>query len=176
MEDLCLALRDAGNLDHHLPGGATVVSYIDQVKSIAAELRRRGVDSGARIALLSQQAGWQADRLLADCLSFPETLPYVYGANGVRQRFACTLCGRAEFPDGTDLFVCGDCLNKAIFTLENPAHVPGLFLYRTLTPGRRCVHAGDDTIRFTVAGDDDDWFDNGRCLQFLQEEKLRRAS
>ncbi|MCC6536372.1 MAG: hypothetical protein IT162_02405 [Bryobacterales bacterium] len=46
LEDFCLALRDVGNLD-----------------------------CGERMAMLSQQAGWQADRLLADCLGYPDTLP-----------------------------------------------------------------------------------------------------
>jgi hypothetical protein len=57
VEDLCIALRNVGVWDNELPGGDNVRSFIEETKTIHAELKRRGVDLDSRVAQLSDESG-----------------------------------------------------------------------------------------------------------------------
>jgi hypothetical protein len=140
IEDLCLALRGISLLVHDLPGGASVVAEIEEAKAFHAELSRRGVSVTDRIQQLSLQRNWQMDVLLDDPLSYPQVIPYVRDSDGIRASFRCNLCGKAEFPIGTELRMCDDCLNRAGEALYTRIPPAGLLLYRTCNASRRCEH------------------------------------
>jgi hypothetical protein len=175
IEDLCLALRKVAVWDYHVPNDRRVVEFIEDVRAIQDELRKREVNYEARIRQLSGETGWQMETLLEDCLGFPATAPYVREKDGVRRRFRCPLCGKAEFPVETQMFLCDGCIDAAIEATERQTDVPGLFLYRTYTPSRRCPHADDDTVLWTVVWSDEEFYDDGRCKICLLDEKSRRS-
>jgi len=176
IEDLCIALRNVALCDHALPSGQRVVERVQEVKSIHAELLNRGMSTQDRVKQLSVETGWQMTTLLEECLTFPMTIPYLRGATGIRSRFGCILCQKAEFPEGAEICLCSPCIASAIGAIEQRTHVSGMILYRTYTSWKRCAHADDDTVMMTVAWGEDDVFDNGHCKMCLEEERQRRSS
>ena len=99
IEDLCLALRDVGVQNFHLPDNERGVASIEKVQQIHAELKRRAADYQARLARLTEETKWQMEPLLQECLAYPEVVPYVREADGVRRFFRCYVCQKREFPD-----------------------------------------------------------------------------
>ena len=173
VEDLCVALRDVGVHDYELPRGERVLKAIINVKAIHGELRRRQVDLAARLQELSQQTRWQTEVLLADCLHFPEVMPHVREADGVRRTLRCGLCARAERPTDPGAFwFCDGCLRRMIHAIDTLEPLKGVVLFRTYNPDSRCEHADADTV-LAFTGWDETIF--GHCQQCLAAELERRA-
>jgi hypothetical protein len=103
LEDLCLALRNVAVWDSDLPDGQRVAKFVAEASAVHAELVKREVNYEDRVHELSTETGWQMGTLLEDCLGFPTTSPYVREADGVRRRFRCPLCRKAEVPVGTEM-------------------------------------------------------------------------
>jgi hypothetical protein len=175
LEDLCIALRDVAVAEWDLPDGPRVVSQINDVKTIIEEIAKRGVDCTARIATLCKETGWQVDLLLTECVSFPQTVPWVRRLDGVRRRFQCVVCHKAEYPNGTEILLCDGCVDRALLAIEGKTDSPGLFIYRTYTPSGRCRHADDETVLMTVEYDEFEFYGVGRCAVCLREEIGRRT-
>lgn len=175
LEDLCVALRDVIVFNGQLPNGAAVVEKIDDVKAILAELSNRGVE----VASTLQELSTKTDRLMGDlleaCLAYPTRTPFEKGLDGIQERLRCSLCGRAERPEETSLWMCHQCLDRTVEAIENRTAFPGLFLYRTYSESRGCPHSDSETVLATVFWSDEDWWDPGRCKQCYLDEKLRRA-
>src|SRR5687768_17133131 len=78
-EDLCLTLRYVGVHDNDMAGDAPdmALTHIKEVQQIHAELQKRNVNPRDRILHLSAETNWQMDRLLEDCLAYPNVIPYV---------------------------------------------------------------------------------------------------
>jgi len=174
VEDLCLALRDVAVWDNDLPNGLSVLKHVRSVQAISTELSLRKIEIASRIQELSAQTNWQMETLLKDCLAYPSTMPYVREKDGVRRRFRCGLCGTNEFPDQTEIVMCNKCLETTLRAIQCREHVPGLFLYRTYTPSKRCEHADSETVLATLILDEDFPFDDGRCPICYAEEQGRR--
>ncbi len=176
VEDLCIALRDVSVFNGHLPDGAVIVEKIDDVKAIFAELSKRGINVKPALEDLSEKTNYRMNDLLADSLGYPARMPYEKGLDGIRERFRCPLCRKAEYPDGTLIYMCGECLDRTLTAIEDRTPFPGLFLYRTYTELRRCPHADSETVLVTVLWSDEDWFETGRCKVCLLDEKERRLA
>jgi len=116
------------------------------------------------------------DELLADCLAYPTRMPYEKGFDGVRERFRCQLCRKAEHPQETLIYLCEGCLDGTVTAIENRTPFPGLFLYRTYSESRRCPHADSETVLVTVLWSDEDSFETGRCKQCFMDEKRERLT
>jgi len=173
IEDFCIALRNVSVFGHDLPNGARVVEKIEEVTAVFAELSKRGVDLTEHIQQLSYQTTWQMDALLRDCLAYPNAIPYVRDADGIRAYFRCNLCGKAEFPSDSQLRMCDDCLDRTVEKVDTLAPPPGLLFYRTYNTSKRCPHADSETV--LVTWDDEESWETGRCKVCLQEEKTARS-
>jgi len=176
IEDLGLALRDVSVFNGHLPDGAVIVEKIDNVKAIFAELSRRSIEVAPTLGELSIKTNRKMDELLADCLAYPTRMPYEKGFDGVRERFRCQLCRKAEHPQETLIYLCEGCLDGTVTAIENRTPFPGLFLYRTYSESRRCPHADSETVLVTVLWSDEDSFETGRCKQCFMDEKRERLT
>src|SRR5262245_9676951 len=113
IEDLCLELRDVGVGDYGLPDDKRAISSIREVQHISAEIKSRNADNADfkdRIKRLSAETGWQMERLLQECLLYPEVIPYVREHDGVRRAFRCSICEKREVPDRDGIWLCDDCL------------------------------------------------------------------
>ncbi len=111
--------------------------------------------------------------LLADCMAFPEVVPYVRSEDGIRRHLRCTICRNAEYPqDEQNFWMCDDCLKRVIEAIRSRTPIDQIILFRTYNPGARCNHANADTV---LAQDPciDAIF--GKCEQCFQEERNRRA-
>jgi hypothetical protein len=150
LEDLCLALRDVSVFNGHLPDGAVIVEKIDNVKAIFAELLKRSIEIVPTLGELSIKTNWKMDDLLADCLAYPARMPYEKGLDGVRERFRCLLCRKAEYPEETLIYMCDGCFDRTVTAIDSLTPFPGLFLYRTYSQSGRCPHADSESVLVTV--------------------------
>lgn len=110
VEDLCLALRDVGVGDSHLPEGGWVVSAVLRVRQLHGELSRRGADVTRRLERLSEETSWQMIPLLRDCLMYPDVTPYVRERDGIRRLLRCPVCREREISGREGLvWLCDAC-------------------------------------------------------------------
>lgn len=174
VEDLCLALRHVGVGDYALFSNARDVTmlHVNEVQQIHAKLQKRNVDPSHRIVLLSEETNWQMERLLEDCLAYPDVIPYVRESDGIRRALRCPLCGKREMPDREGVWLCDVCLSAAINAIDYKTPVDGLVLLRTYNPSRWCDHADAETIMMVL--DDYEWIGEGYCNECLLQEQSRR--
>jgi hypothetical protein len=119
IEDLCLALRDVGVRTWSLPSDERAISAVKSVKEIYALLEQRNADFRARIERLSEETSWQMETLLRECRAFPEVIPFVKDADGVRRALRCSICQRRELPDREGIWLCDVCLDQAKDSIES---------------------------------------------------------
>ncbi len=173
IEDLCLALRDVGVRDYGLPDDERGVASIKSVQRIHAELEKRGVDYRSRLARLTEETKWQIEPLLRECLAYPEVVPYVREADGVRRAFRCSVCRQREFPDRKGLFLCNVCLEQSAESIYSRVPWGGLLLLRIYNEAYWCKHANAETVM--AAFDDYETLGYAWCAQCVAEEQERRV-
>ena len=159
--------------DYGLPDDENAVAAIRNVQKIHAELEKRKVDFGARIAQLSEETKWQMGPLLQECLSFPKVIPYVRESDGVRRAFRCSVCQEREFPDRKGLFLCDVCLVRAAESIQSRVPFGELLLFRIYNESVWCKHANAETVM--MAFDGYDGLEYAWCEQCIKEEQERRA-
>jgi hypothetical protein len=174
VEDLCLALRDVGVGTYSLPNDERAISAIRKVQDIYALLKQRKVDTQDRIERLSEETSWQMGPLLQECLSFPNVVPYVRDADGVREALRCYLCRERESPDREGIWLCDSCLRRAKDSIETRVPIKGMILLRLYNEEYFCRHADSETV--LIAFDDYETLGGTYCNQCLSEEQTRRAS
>ncbi len=174
LEDLCLALRDVGVGDYGLPDNEGGVANVARVQQIHAELQKRAVDYGPRVAQLSDETEWQMELLLQDCLAYPEVIPYVRESDGVRRALRCYICREREFPDRNALALCDVCLEQSAESIRNRRPWGGLLLFRIYNESYWCKHANEETVM--AAFDDYETLGYAWCAQCVTEEQGRRES
>lgn len=174
LEDLCLALRDVGVADYSLPDNEGSVAHITRVQQIHAELKKRAVDCGPRVAQLSDETEWQMELLLQDCLAYPEVIPYVRESDGVRRAFRCYICREREFPDRKALALCDVCLEQSAESIRNRRPWGGLLLLRIYNESYWCKHANAETVM--AAFDDYETLGYAWCVECVTEEQEQRES
>jgi len=173
VEDLCLALRDVGVQNFHLPDDERALAHIMRVQQIHAELEKRGVDYQPRLAQLTEETKWQMEPLLKECLAYPEVIPYVREADGVRRFFRCYVCSEQEFPDRKGLLLCDICLSRSAESIRNRVPLGGLLLLRIYNESYWCRHANAETVM--AAFDDYETLGFAWCAQCIDEERERRV-
>lgn len=173
IEDLCLALRDVGVQNFHVPNDECGPASIKSVQQIHAELEKRGVDCQSRLARLSEETKWQMERLLQDCLAYPEIVPYVREEDGVRRFFRCYVCGEREFPDRKGLLLCDICLLRSAEAIRDRVPWGELLLLRIYNESYWCRHANAETVM--AAFDDYETLGSTWCAQCIDEELRRRV-
>ena len=173
IEDLCVALRDVGLADFDLLNNERGLASIQCVQQIHAELEKRGVDYGARITQLTKETEWQMETLLRECLAYPEVVPYVREADGVRRAFRCYVCKEREFPDHKGLSLCNACLDQSAESIRHRVPWGGLLLLRIYNESYWCRHANAETVM--AAFDDYDTLGYAWCAQCIDEERARRV-
>lgn len=173
IEDLCLALRDVGVRDYGLPNDERGVASIKSVQQIHAELERRGVDCRPRLARLTEETQWQMGSLLQECLAYPEVVPHVREADGVRRALRCSVCQQREFPDREGLLLCNVCLEQTAESIQNRVPWGGLLLLRIYNEAYWCRHANAETVM--AAFDDYETLGYAWCAQCVTEEQGRRV-
>jgi hypothetical protein len=173
VEDLCIALRNGAVFDRDLPDGARVISFIDEVKAIAAILETRQQDVHVRLLRLTEETGGQILPLFTECLAYPAQIPYVRDLMGLRRRFRC-VCREEEFPIGAHFWLCDRCLQRAEGVLQTGQPADRWHIYQSADPWLWCPHA--DAMTPMVTDDAADCIDfAGVCLRCLHEERTRRA-
>lgn len=173
IEDLCLALRDVGVRDYDLPNNERAISFVEKVKQIHTELKKRGADFQSRISQLSQETSWQMEQLLEDCLAYPTVIPYVRESDGVRRSFRCSACRKRELFDRNGIYLCDVCLSQSAESMQNKVPLYDLLLFRTYNESKWCKHADSETV--LMAFDDYDSIDNAWCQKCIIEEQERRT-
>lgn len=173
IEDLCVALRDVGVRDFDLPNNERGLASIECVQQIHAELEKRAVDYRLRVAQLSDETKWQMERLLRECLAYPEVVPYVREADGVRRAFRCRVCRKREFPDHKGLLLCNTCLAQSSESIRQRVPWGGLLLLRIYNDTYWCRHANAETVM--AAFDDYETLGYAWCAQCIIEEQERRV-
>ena len=147
LEDLCRELRYVAVNESDLPNGERVVAHIREVCAVHTELSERCVDFQSRLESLSEETRWQMPALLADCLAYPQQLPYVQEPDGIRRYLRCQLCSMAERPHHAKLFwFCEGCMRRLITAVKQRTPINGIILFRTYNSENRCVHADSDTV------------------------------
>ena len=174
VEDLCLALRDVGVRDYSLPSDERAVSAVRNVQQIYALLKQRNADVRVRIEQLSEETSWQMETLLQECLAFPEVVPYVKDADGVRRALRCYNCQKREFPNREGIWLCDVCLTKAKDSIEIRVPMKGMILLRMYNEEYWCKHANSETV--LIAFDDYETLGNAYCNECLSEEQARRTN
>lgn len=172
VEDLCLELRHVACGDSDLPHGERLAAHIHEVCAIHTELASRCVDCRSRLEQLSEETRWQIPTLLDDCLAFPERLPYVRAADGIRRTLRCQLCAKAERPvDARVFWYCDACLRLVRDAVRQRTPSQGVILFRSYNPECRCEHADSDTVLAA-----DSYIDvlSGVCERCIDEELDRR--
>ena len=172
LEELCLALRHVGVGDHDLPSGERVTAHIHSVQRLHAVLLARGADVLPRLQRLSTETGWLMPELLADCLGFPATQPYVREPDGIRRTLRCQRCHHAERPADARLFwFCDSCLHDVRVSLRTRQPLSDVVLFRSYTPECWCPHADAETVLAC-----DHYVDTiaGVCERCVSEELERR--
>ena len=173
-EDMCIALRNVGVYEMYLPTPRDeMVQWVERVQRLHVELVRRAVPLSDRLDKLSAETGWRMQELLDDCLVWPKKVPRVRESDGIRRLSRCSMCQKREYPDGTQILMCDECLRSTIAALERREPLNGLIFFRTYNASRRCEHADDDTVLMTF--DEYDFLENGRCQVCLLQEESRRA-
>ena len=174
IEDLCLALRDVGVRTWSLPNDDFAVSAVRNVQQIYALLKQRNADVRPRIEHLSEETSWQMETLLQECLAFPDVVPYVRDADGVRRALRCGICQKREHPDREGIWLCDVCLVQAKDSIESRVPMKGLLLLRIYNEEHWCKHANSETV--LIAFDDYDTFGNIYCNECFSEEQARRTN
>lgn len=174
IEDLCLALRDVGVRTWSLPDDEFAVSAVRNVQQIYALLEQRHADIRARIEQLSEETSWQMETLLKECLAFPEVVPYVKDADGVRRALRCGICQKREHPDRKGIWLCDVCIAQAKDSIETRVPMKGLLLLRIYNEEHWCKHANSEKV--LIAFDDYDTLGNIYCEECFSEEQARRKN
>ncbi len=175
LEDLCVELRLVGCYDYALPRGEVVVPHVRGVCTIHKELATRGIDCRPRLERLSRETRWQMPVLLEDCLGYPERLPYVREADGIRRNLRCKHCGKAERPADARVFrLCDECLQAVLEAVRRRRPIPGIILFRTYNVDCLCPHANEDTVLAYESHFEFDEGDYGVCETCILEEMDRR--
>jgi hypothetical protein len=152
------------------------VAQIHTVRDLHGQLVLRGVDCQPRLAQLSAATGWQMPALLDDCLAYPQRLPRLRDADGIRHSLRCNLCGGAERPTDARVFLfCDACLRRVIEAVRHHTPISGIILFRTYNAECRCAHADSDTV---LVGEDQSHVEEvyGVCEKCLLDETQRRDS
>ncbi len=173
IEDLCLALRDVGVGAYSLPDGHRVEVAIKKVQEIHSLLNERGVDLRNRLERLGSETNWQMGKLLADCLSYPEVVPYVRAEDGVRTVFRCIICFAREYPDRESIWLCDECLAQAKESIDTRIPVKGLLLLRLYNNEYWCKHADAETVLIGI--EDYEPITTYYCKRCITEEQEGRA-
>ena len=174
LEDLCRELRYVAVNESDLPKAERVVAHIREICAVHAELASRSVDVRPRLDRLSEETRWQIPLLLADCLAYPQQLPYVRELDGIRRHLRCQLCARAERPEDAKLFwFCEACMLEVLEAVKQRIPIPGIVLFRTYNAECRCPHADQDTV---LAGEGQYYIDElfGVCERCIHDEIERR--
>lgn len=183
IEELCLALRDVGVSTRFLPPQGPppdIEREVGDVRVVAEELRRRGVDVMSRLADLSRETSWAMLELYEESMAYPTKRPWVRDlSDGLRQALRCEGCGRHEFPERSQrLRLCDGCLDVLDAALVSARVREKMLLYRTYTQNARCEHAGDDTVLgvypWSLEWSDD--FPVGFCRTCIADERARRVA
>lgn len=147
LEELCLALRHVGVGDHELPLGERVTAHIRSVQRLYSALLVRGVEVRPRLERLSTETSWLMTELLADCLGFPATQPYVRESDGIRRTLRCQRCHRTERPPDAQLFwFCDGCLREVLAALHTRQPLSRVVLFRSYSSECWCPHADAETV------------------------------
>jgi hypothetical protein len=174
IEDLCLALRNVGVYDWDLPNGERVQQQIAAVRDIKRELDLRTIQTDDRIIRLSNETNWRMQDLLQDCLTFPDTMPYVKDVDGNRRTLRCWLCRSHERPADAQVFWwCNECLIRVLQAIQQRKPLDGIILFRTYNPDARCQHADFETV-LVAASDSEKVY--GNCAKCMEDELTRRTS
>ncbi len=174
LEEFGLALRDVAVWEGSLPDDPKARSHVERVQRTHAELARRGVELGSRLAELSGQTDWLMAPLLEETLRFPAVVPAVREADGVRRQYRCPRCRSAEVPDREGIWLCDACLAAAVAAVRAPGPLEGLVVLRTYTPEKWCPHADAETV-MVAAEEYDDGLGPCYCAECLAAEQRRRA-
>lgn len=173
LEDLCTNLRHVACFESDLPDGERVRLHIQEVVAIYSELNARGVEWRTQIVILSNETKWQLLQLLEDCLTFPNKLPFVREADGIRRRLRCQLCGQAERPLSAKLFwFCDNCMQRVIEAIRHHTPLKGIAIFRTYNPECRCGHSDNETILACENYIEGELY--GSCEQCILDELDRR--
>ena len=171
LEELCIELRWVAVFDSAL-SCEKAEEHIRKTRELHAALLGKGADILGALASLSKQTGWRMGDLLADCLRYPEVIPYVREVDGLRRHLRCRHCWAKERPIDAKLFwLCDDCLEQIIAALKAARPIPGIFIFRTYNPEMRCSHANDNTV---LASEIDYDQRPGVCEHCLRDEIARR--
>lgn len=182
VEELCIALRKLAISTQYLlySGPPDIETEAAEVKSICAELTKRGVDPTARLATLTIETGWLMEPLHQEALGYPNCRPWVRAAkDGIRLALRCQVCEEREFPATVNcISLCDQCLEVLQLALMSPTDTPRMLLYRSFTAAKRCEHATDDTVLgvYPWPLEWTDEFDVGVCLQCIEAEWSKRAA
>jgi hypothetical protein len=170
---LCRALRYVGVSESELPEGERVVRHVREVCALHAEPSARRVDFGSRLGRLSDETHWTIPALLADCLAYPQQLPYVRDVDGIRRFLRCQLCSTAErIPDAKLFWFCEDCLRRTLYAVRQRTPIAGIILFRAYNADCRCAHADADTV---LAIDHYSDVIYGVCERCIHDEIERRS-
>ena len=175
IEDLCIALRKVGGCWFPVDDGRAA-ELIGEVQEIHTELVSRQVDVRERISRLSDETLWQMQPLLRECIEYPKSVPYVRDKDGVRRSFRCPICNVREVPDREGIWLCDQCLAKALESVQNRIPSTGLVLFRTYNESKRCKHADAETVMMTFDDEYDYDIGNSFCELCIAEEQQRRDS
>lgn len=173
IEELCLALRDVGVRTYSLPNDEWAISAVKKVQEIYTLLKQRNVDFQSRIERLSEETSWQMEILLQECLVFPEVVPFVRDADGVRRALRCNICQKNEHPDREGIWLCNICLEQAKNSVEKHIPMKGMILFRIYNEEYWCKHANSETV--LIAFDDYETLGSAYCNECISEEKSRRV-
>lgn len=176
LEDLCRELRFVACNENSLPQGERVVSHVQEVRTIHAELAARHIDCHPRMEQLAQETQWQISLLLEDCLAYPQRMPYVREPDGIRRYLRCQLCSKAErSPDAKLFWFCEGCMRRVLEAVIQHKPIAGIVLFRTYNTECRCAHANEDTV---LAVDGPSYVDEvfGVCERCIRDEIERRRS
>ena len=174
LDDLCRELRHVAVSESGLPHGERIVAHIYEVCAIHAALVSRHVDVEPQLERLSEETHWQIPSLLDDCLDYPQRLPFVREADGIRRYLRCRLCSKAERTADAELFwFCEECMRRVLDAVRQRKPIPGIVLFRTYNADRRCTHADADTV---LACEGEEYIDHfsGVCDRCILDEIERR--
>lgn len=173
IEELCLALRDVGVRTYSLPNDERAISAVRKVQEIYILLKQRNVDFQTRIERLSEETSWQMEPLLKECLDFPNVVPFVRDADGIRRALRCSICQKNEHPDREGIWLCDICLEQAKISIETFTPMNGMILFRIYNREYWCKHANSETV--LIAFDDYETLGSAYCNECISEEMSRRA-
>lgn len=174
VQDCCLELRHVACSDYGMLEKKDAVKHVLEVQAIHEELCKRRIDLQPYLSDLSEQTKWDMHTLFAECLKYPDAIPLVREADGIRRVLRCRLCGQSERPvDGKVLWFCNRCMEITAEMIRERQPRRGLTLIRTYNPEARCEHANNDTVLVIVIDDYDVPFP-AICEVCIQHELQRR--